>query len=167
MFNTFFAFTCDYKLDHKRKQGIRTISLGLKSRKLDNLIPLSKEKITQEQGIICLNSLFCLSVVPLQDNLVVRNADVWDYLVQPENGTFAVNITWTGPAFDVGLCCYWASLQLSGYSNDKPFVKEVLLVRKTKLTKKTTMGIETLITCLLYTSPSPRDGLLSRMPSSA
>ena len=24
-----------------------------------------------------------------------------------------------------------------------------------------------LITCLLYTSPSPRDGLLSRMPSSA
>ena len=27
--------------------------------------------------------------------------------------------------------------------------------------------IESLKTCLLYTSPSPRDGLLSRMPSSA
>ena len=27
--------------------------------------------------------------------------------------------------------------------------------------------VEKLITCLLYTSPSPRDGLLSRMPSSA
>ena len=27
--------------------------------------------------------------------------------------------------------------------------------------------IDTLNTCLLYTSPSPRDGLLSRMPSSA
>ena len=26
---------------------------------------------------------------------------------------------------------------------------------------------EDFITCLLYTSPSPRDGLLSRMPSSA
>ena len=26
---------------------------------------------------------------------------------------------------------------------------------------------EVLATCLLYTSPSPRDGLLSRMPSSA
>ena len=25
----------------------------------------------------------------------------------------------------------------------------------------------TVLTCLLYTSPSPRDGLLSRMPSSA
>ena len=32
------------------------------------------------------------------------------------------------------------------------------------LTKKITVGI---CGCLLYTSPSPRDGLLSRMPSSA
>ena len=30
-----------------------------------------------------------------------------------------------------------------------------------------TEGIPTLDICLLYTSPSPRDGLLSRMPSSA
>ena len=29
------------------------------------------------------------------------------------------------------------------------------------------MGIKKGLTCLLYTSPSPRDGLLSRMPSSA
>ena len=28
-------------------------------------------------------------------------------------------------------------------------------------------GLGMFITCLLYTSPSPRDGLLSRMPSSA
>ena len=28
-------------------------------------------------------------------------------------------------------------------------------------------GIPSITTCLLYTSPSPRDGLLSRMPSSA
>ena len=28
-------------------------------------------------------------------------------------------------------------------------------------------SIEGMIPCLLYTSPSPRDGLLSRMPSSA
>ena len=27
--------------------------------------------------------------------------------------------------------------------------------------------MHSIITCLLYTSPSPRDGLLSRMPSSA
>ena len=30
-----------------------------------------------------------------------------------------------------------------------------------------TMADATTLTCLLYTSPSPRDGLLSRMPSSA
>ena len=29
------------------------------------------------------------------------------------------------------------------------------------------MGADKAIACLLYTSPSPRDGLLSRMPSSA
>ena len=28
-------------------------------------------------------------------------------------------------------------------------------------------GLDGLVICLLYTSPSPRDGLLSRMPSSA
>ena len=33
--------------------------------------------------------------------------------------------------------------------------------------KETCGALETDNTCLLYTSPSPRDGLLSRMPSSA
>ena len=32
---------------------------------------------------------------------------------------------------------------------------------------KATRHAQVIITCLLYTSPSPRDGLLSRMPSSA
>ena len=32
---------------------------------------------------------------------------------------------------------------------------------------KPIIGCETYVACLLYTSPSPRDGLLSRMPSSA
>ena len=30
-----------------------------------------------------------------------------------------------------------------------------------------TVEVDVLVGCLLYTSPSPRDGLLSRMPSSA
>ena len=33
--------------------------------------------------------------------------------------------------------------------------------------KKTNANSHHFFTCLLYTSPSPRDGLLSRMPSSA
>ena len=36
-----------------------------------------------------------------------------------------------------------------------------------KVSKTTDQYIELSISCLLYTSPSPRDGLLSRMPSSA
>ena len=35
------------------------------------------------------------------------------------------------------------------------------------LTQKLIPGFHEHIICLLYTSPSPRDGLLSRMPSSA
>ena len=38
----------------------------------------------------------------------------------------------------------------------------------TYLTQHNTQGhMELMNICLLYTSPSPRDGLLSRMPSSA
>ena len=33
--------------------------------------------------------------------------------------------------------------------------------------KAAELGFMGIYTCLLYTSPSPRDGLLSRMPSSA
>ena len=38
---------------------------------------------------------------------------------------------------------------------------------KSKMALTFGLGTARFITCLLYTSPSPRDGLLSRMPSSA
>ena len=40
---------------------------------------------------------------------------------------------------------------------------------KEEILEKTghTVGLDNVSFCLLYTSPSPRDGLLSRMPSSA
>ena len=41
---------------------------------------------------------------------------------------------------------------------------EKIIEKNTGLSKVTPGQI---VTCLLYTSPSPRDGLLSRMPSSA
>ena len=55
---------------------------------------------------------------------------------------------------------------------DSPY--ELVLVAKERATQLNT-GIEPTLdrdndkntVCLLYTSPSPRDGLLSRMPSSA
>ena len=44
---------------------------------------------------------------------------------------------------------------------------EKLVELKLNLPQQTTMILEQELDCLLYTSPSPRDGLLSRMPSSA
>ena len=41
-------------------------------------------------------------------------------------------------------------------------------LRSEYISKKINLeGLDVLDICLLYTSPSPRDGLLSRMPSSA
>ena len=42
-----------------------------------------------------------------------------------------------------------------------------VVVARAALRAETRIEEEDLTTCLLYTSPSPRDGLLSRMPSSA
>ena len=48
-------------------------------------------------------------------------------------------------------------------SSKNLFIEQVKIYSTTKLLK----AIETKTTCLLYTSPSPRDATLSRMPSSA
>ena len=51
---------------------------------------------------------------------------------------------------------------VSTYSDDYPSLRTVVLRHANK--DNLTISFHT---CLLYTSPSPRDGLLSRMPSSA
>ena len=56
-------------------------------------------------------------------------------------------------------------LKLIGW---KRFISEWLIVLGIRNAFEVgTAFIAVAITCLLYTSPSPRDGLLSRMPSSA
>ena len=60
-------------------------------------------------------------------------------------------------------------------NNDKPKFEELVdgLFVPRIITNYTTYGVrdgaltQAYITCLLYTSPSPRDATLSRMPSSA
>ena len=54
---------------------------------------------------------------------------------------------------------YGPEVQFTSSEKSKVFVK----VTKTK----TLAAYGQIVDCLLYTSPSPRDGLLSRMPSSA
>ena len=46
------------------------------------------------------------------------------------------------------------------YASDKPIVGE-------RVKRSESLTFKLCYSCLLYTSPSPRDGLLSRMPSSA
>ena len=43
----------------------------------------------------------------------------------------------------------------------------IAMIKKSSRIKYSYCGEQLNINCLLYTSPSPRDGLLSRMPSSA
>ena len=62
--------------------------------------------------------------------------------------------TATGDTFDIGF-------PLHRETGDPIKVEQLITV----LLK--TIDDEIAVTCLLYTSPSPRDGLLSRMPSSA
>ena len=58
-----------------------------------------------------------------------------------------------------------AALFLASYTAAVLAVTGAALLLKN--TRDTIARLSACITCLLYTSPSPRDGLLSRMPSSA
>ena len=60
---------------------------------------------------------------------------------------------------------------------EDPLIERLYLSRGLTRSEETDKGLKSLVSplglmdidkaCLLYTSPSPRDGLLSRMPSSA
>ena len=59
---------------------------------------------------------------------------------------------------------------LGGEVDNSDFCKKkpsIILLSGLQGSGKTTTSVKLAYYCLLYTSPSPRDGLLSRMPSSA
>ena len=77
---------------------------------------------------------------------------------------------------EVGLGAGWKNLDYtrSGIPMDPPKVRVDRMIEHTQVLQGlfaggpfSFTGDHYTITCLLYTSPSPRDGLLSRMPSSA
>ena len=73
---------------------------------------------------------------------------------------------------DIKNILYFDVETAGGYRTHEDLVLEnprlaKLWERRAKYFRGNTPGMEGLTDCLLYTSPSPRDGLLSRMPSSA
>ena len=60
-------------------------------------------------------------------------------------------------------------LKVSDFKNEEVVLRELAMIRvhATPTTRSEIMQLVNIFGCLLYTSPSPRDGLLSRMPSSA
>ena len=67
-----------------------------------------------------------------------------------------------GSSFFTGITAVLAKCGIKKTDSDV-FLREG--ITGTKIVSVLLIGIEGI--CLLYTSPSPRDGLLSRMPSSA
>ena len=56
---------------------------------------------------------------------------------------------------------------LSKIARDNDVSLDALLAANPQITNPNAISVGQVINCLLYTSPSPRDATLSRMPSSA
>ena len=79
----------------------------------------------------------------------------------------------------IGITFYYLLLQwpVDSPNNDKAYSEDIIVntisdsepLLSQPLEPLSSLGEskEEVVSCLLYTSPSPRDGLLSRMPSSA
>ena len=82
-----------------------------------------------------------------------------------------MTLEFTAVAFTLLAVAYVLSTFVAYYehedreSGDAPQYTEA--IRKCRIAMHSTLLAALVVICLLYTSPSPRDGLLSRMPSSA
>ena len=118
-------------------------------------------------------------VFTLKDNAYTRS--MWDFAFEVrytiELGSDSLDTTFSvlnkGDApfqFTAALHSYWAVSTVPNITISGPF-KGASYLDKTVDPPVTRTGEANDLTlskaCLLYTSPSPRDGLLSRMPSSA
>ena len=93
------------------------------------------------------------------------NGDVLIHVNGETSGVTTVGINTTGSSFDIDSN---QNVTFAGIVTATEFVGDVTANQITvgdKFINSSGVGLGT--TCLLYTSPSPRDGLLSRMPSSA
>ena len=95
--------------------------------------------------LIAFSGVLMLTPAPVAQNLTPGDQLIADNITQKVSTT-----EWLGPLAPVAISPFFGITCLAGMSQ---FGKGTILEQNNF--------------CLLYTSPSPRDGLLSRMPSSA
>ena len=61
----------------------------------------------------------------------------------------------------------WTCHPVTGVAEHEAPIPDDLAAALRRLADELAVPLRSVLLCLLYTSPSPRDGLLSRMPSSA
>ena len=88
-----------------------------------------------------------------------RELGVEPKTLRAETGAYLSDLDWPGNVRQLENLCRWLTVMASG--------REILLEDLPADLRERTPVTEPSGPCLLYTSPSPRDGLLSRMPSSA
>ena len=105
-----------------------------------------------------------------RSELVVLRAtglSAWNFLSPAVAVTFTLGLIWAtlfNPIASHSLSIYKAKISAADSS---PTENKDIWLRDVTEKKKTLVRASSYDPCLLYTSPSPRDGLLSRMPSSA
>ena len=140
------------KAYYKYKLGTRTIHPKYTNSNVEYTIPTEKGVITVTSGMLkCfeefyLNKLAKLTKVEKQKLIILK-----EELLEVDNSTEKIEI----------------EAQISELENIKK--KKMMELPGFKAMLITAKGDRSYLNgiCLLYTSPSPRDGLLSRMPSSA
>ena len=86
-------------------------------------------------------------------------------IIAAYNSAFTVNQTQQALVLQLGEPK--RTIQEPGLAFKLPFIQDVTYYEKRVLSLIPQDAQEVILSCLLYTSPSPRDATLSRMPSSA
>lgn len=100
--------------------------------KKSNIVTNSKivingfQNVQQSLDLFITWSFFFLSLVPPDNDVIVKNIQVGKFVPEPGNSTFSLNLSWTGPAFNFTFRSYEVVYELTGYNAEKPVLKTVV-----------------------------------------
>ena len=98
--------------------------------------------------------------------MLVLSSNIIGSLIQPLLGTLSDKHNWPW-IMPLGLFMAGGGIALTGVTSDFYLLYLFTMISGIGVAMFHPQGALMVNRCLLYTSPSPRDGLLSRMPSSA